>query len=212
MSKISEFQKENGLVADGILGKKTFSKMKEVWKIKSDEQLANFLGQFSIESANFTKDKENTNYSAEGLKDYFLKYFPTEQDRINYARKPEKIANRAYANRMGNGDESSGDGFRHRGVGGIQLTGANNYIDFSKWIGAKTKLTTDEIASKYFWETGLYYFEKNNLWNLALKVDDSTITKLSKAINLGNKNSDKIPNHLKERIEATKKYYNLIKK
>ena len=75
MSKIAEFQKANGLVADGILGKKTFSKMKEVWKIKSDEQLANFLGQFSIESANFTKDKENLNYSKEGLKDYFLKYF-----------------------------------------------------------------------------------------------------------------------------------------
>jgi len=211
MSKIAEFQKANGLVADGILGKKTFSKMKEVWKIKSDEQLANFLGQFSIESANFTKDKENLNYSKEGLKDYFLKYFPTEQDRINYARQPQKIANKAYANRMGNGSESSGDGYKYRGSGGIQLTGANNYKEFSKWIGSKIVLTTEEIATKYFWETGLYYFTQNNLWNLASKVDDISITQLSKAINLGNKNSDKTPNHLKERIENTKKYYKQIK-
>ena len=66
MSKIKEFQEKYGLVADGILGKKTFSKMKEVWKI-SDEQLANFLGQTSVESANFTKSKENLNYSKERL-------------------------------------------------------------------------------------------------------------------------------------------------
>jgi len=211
MSKIADFQKQNGLVADGILGKNTFNKMKELWKI-NDEQLANFLGQTSIESANFTKDKENTNYSEEGLKDFFLKYFPTPQDRLNYARQPKKIANRAYANRMGNGNEASGDGYTHRGAGSLQLTGSDNYRDFSKWVGSKIKLTTEEIASKYFWETGLYYFEKNKLWDLAKKVDEQSITKLSKAINLGNENSKKVPNHLKERIENTKKYYTLIKK
>lgn len=211
MSKIAEFQKQNGLVADGILGKKTFGKMKEVWKI-SDEKLANFLGQTSIETADFTIDKENTNYSKEGLEKYFAKYFKTEQELINYARQPKRIANRVYANRSGNRDEKSGDGYLHRGAGSIQLTFADNYNDFSKWVGSPVKLTTEEIATKYFWEAGLYYFDKNKLWDLASKVDDLNITKLSKAINLGNRDSKKTPNHLKERIEATKKYYNLIKK
>lgn len=212
MSKIADFQKDNNLVADGILGKKTFAKMKEVWKINLDEQLANFLGQISIESLNFTKDKENLNYSKEGLKDIFFKYFPTEQDRINYARQPQKIANRAYANRMGNGNELSGDGYKYRGSGGLQVTGKNNYKDFSKWIGYQSEITTEDIATKYFWETGLYYFERNKLWDLASEVDESSITKLSKAINLGSKDNKNTPNHLKERIENTKKYYNLIRK
>jgi len=222
MNKIAEFQKQNGLVADGILGKNTFSRMKEVWKIKLDEQLANFLGQFSVESANFTATEENTNYSKEGLLKTFPKYFSKDTYDKNgklvlgtaslYARKPEKIANRAYANRMGNRDEQSGDGHLHKGVGGLQLTGADNYKDFSKWVNSPVKLTTEQIANKYFWETGLYYFEKNKLWDLASKVDDVSITKLSKAINLGNKDSKATPNHLKERIANTKKYYKLIKK
>lgn len=212
MSKIAEFQKANGLVADGILGKKTFAKMKEVWEISSDEKLANFLGQTSVETLDFTKDKENTNYSKEGLEEYFAKYFKTEQELINYARQPQRIANKVYANRMGNRDEKSGDGYLHRGAGSLQLTGANNYKDFSEWVGSPTKLRTEEIATKYFWETGLYYFDKNKLWDLASKVDDESITKLSKAINLGNRNSKVKPNHLKERIENTNKYYKLIKK
>lgn len=212
MSKIAEFQKQNNLVADGILGKNTFAKMKEVWEISSDEKLANFLGQTSVETGDFTIDKENTNYSKEGLEKYFAKYFKTEQELINYARQPQRIANRVYANRMGNRDEKSGDGFMYRGSGSIQLTGADNYKEFSKWVGSPVKLKTEEIATKYFWETGLYYFEKNKLWDLASKVDNDSITKLSKAINLGDKNSKKTPNHLKERIENTNKYYKLIKK
>lgn len=210
MSKIVEFQKQNELLPDGILGNKTFSKMKEIWKINSDEKLANFLGQISVETGNFKIDKENLNYSEEGLKDYFPKYFKKEEF-ATYAKQPQKIANRVYANRMGNGNENSGDGYLHRGAGSIQLTGADNYKDFSKWVGSKVKLTTEEIANKYFWEAGLYYFEKNKLWDLASKVDDLNITKLSKAINLGNRNSKGTPNHLKERIENTKKYYKIIK-
>ncbi len=207
MNKIAEFQKQNGLVADGVLGNKTFSKMKEVWKVSSNERLANFLGQTSVETGNFTIDSENLNYSKEGLEKYFAKYFKTEQELINYARQPQRIGNRVYANRMGNRDEKSGDGYKHRGAGSSQVTGADNYKEFSKWVKSPTTLTTEEIATKYFWESGLYYFEKNKLWDLASKVDDLSITKLSKAINLGDRNSKHTPNHLKERIENTKKYY-----
>lgn len=215
MSKILEFQKNNGLLADGVLGKKTFEKMKSVWKIDSDKKLASFLGQLSHESGNFNLDKENLNYSKVGLLGVFKKYFtPDFLDKNGkntfgtasiYQRNPEKIANKVYANRMGNGDEKSGDGWKHRGAGGLQLTGANNYQEFSKWVGSEKKLTTDEIANKYFWETGLFYFEKNKLWNIASNIDDDSIELLSIKINGG-------INGLKDRIEKTNSFYNLIKK
>lgn len=219
MSKIAEFQKKNGLVADGILGKKTFAKMKEVWKIKTDEQLAHFLGQGAHESINFTTDRENLNYSAKALIKTFKKYFtinhalePNKAHASQYARQPQKIANKVYANRMGNGDESSGDGWRHIGAGEMQVTGADNYKAFSKWLGLDKVLTTDEIAKNYFWETGIFYFTTNNLWKLALKIDDESILTLSRAINIGNIKTKLIPNGLEDREIKTKYYYNLIKK
>lgn len=212
MSKISDFQKANGLVADGVLGKKTFAKMKDVWKIETDEQLANYLGQGSHESINFTADRENLNYSAKALMSTFKKYFKTLQSTVGYERNPQKIANKVYANRMGNGDENSGDGNKHKGAGMLQITGEVNYKAFSKWLGLDKVLTTDEIATKYFWETGLYYFEVNNLWKVASEVDDDSILNLSRAINVGNMDNDVIPNGLEDRIKKTNYYYNLIKK
>lgn len=210
MSKVVKFQKDNGLVADGKIGKKTLVKMKEVWKIKTDEQLAHFLGQGDHESLQFTVDKENLNYSAKALMSKFKKYFKTLQSTVGYERKPQKIANKTYANRMGNGDEDSGQGFKHRGTGMIQLTGYDNYKAFSKWIGLDKILTTDEIANNYFWETGLFYFTTNNLWKLCEEVNDESILKLSRAINVGNVNTKIIPNGLQDRIQKTKYYYNLI--
>lgn len=212
MSKIAEFQKKNGLVADGVLGKNTLSKMKEVWKIPTDEKLANFLGQIAHETGVFELDKENLNYSISGLLKIFKKYFLTEEIAKKYANKPILIANKVYANRMGNRDELSGDGWKYRGVGSLQLTGKTNYKDFSNWLNIDKELTTEDIANNYFWESGLYYFSKNKLWDIASKVDDLSIIKLSKAINLGNPNSKATPHGLQDRIEKTKKYYNLIKK
>lgn len=211
-NKIKDFQEVNELDDDGIIGYNTISKMKEVWKIKTDEQIASFLGQVHHESAGFTADKENLNYSSKALLNTFKKYFKTIASTEGYARNPEKIANKVYSNRMGNGDEASGEGMKYRGAGGIQLTGADNYKAFSKWLGLCYILTTEEIADKYFWETGLFYFEVNNLWDLALKVDDISILKLSRAINLGNRNSKATPNGLEDRIKQTKHYYKLIKK
>ena len=214
MNKVSEFQTINGLMPDGVLGKKTFDKMKSVWGIKTDKQLANFLGQISHESGEFKLDKENLNYSPRVLASIFKKYFKTIEIINQYANKPEKIANKVYADRMGNGNEVSGDGWRYRGAGGLQITGAINYKDFSKWIGASRELTTNEIANKYFWETGLYYFEKNKLWDIALEFDDKTkimgrgfengnIIRLTNRINGGQ-------NGIEDRIEKTHKFYKQI--
>jgi putative chitinase len=89
----------------------------------SDEQLAHILGQCHHESGGFTADVENLNYGAKGLMGIFKKYFPTEALAKAYERQPEKIANRVYASRMGNGDEKSGEGWKYRGRGALQLTG-----------------------------------------------------------------------------------------
>ncbi len=100
----------------------------EEFSIDEPECQAMFIAQLAHESGNFSAVRENLNYSAQGLKGIFKKYFPTDELANQYARKPEAIANRVYANRMGNGPESSGDGWAYRGRGLIQLTGKDNYV------------------------------------------------------------------------------------
>ena len=99
----------------------------EEFEINTNKRIAAFLAQCAHESGNFRALHENLNYKAEGLMKIFHKYFPDEDTANDYAHNPEKIANRVYANRMGNGDEDSGDGFRYCGRGLIQLTGKTNY-------------------------------------------------------------------------------------
>jgi putative chitinase len=99
----------------------------EEFEINTNKRIAAFLAQCAHESGNFRALHENLNYKAEGLMKIFHKYFPDEDTAGDYAHNPEKIANRVYANRMGNGDEDSGDGFRYCGRGLIQLTGKTNY-------------------------------------------------------------------------------------
>ena len=210
MGVISDFQKKHNLIADGIIGKKTLLKIKEVLKIKTNEELANFIGQCAHESGNFVSVIENLNYSSKSLLATFPKYF-TPITALKYNRNPEAIANKVYANRMGNGDEASGDGWKHRGMGLIQLTGKNNQYSFADFIkDDEIKKDPTIIATKYPFESAKYFFDSNNLWKYANNVDVDTITKLSKAINLGNPLSSKTPNGLVDRIEKTKKYYNIL--
>jgi putative chitinase len=107
------------------------NKTMDKYDINSPRRQAMFLAQLAHESGGFNFVAENLNYSADGLEKVFKKYFPTRELAEEYARKPEKIANRVYANRMGNGDEASGDGWKYRGRGLIQLTGLNNYASYS---------------------------------------------------------------------------------
>lgn len=144
---------------------------------------ASFLAQTAHESASFTAVKENLNYSAKALRAVFKKYFPTDELAEQYARQPEKIANRVYANRMGNGDEASGDGWRFRGRGLIQLTGKNNYTSCS------ADIHVDLIANPEWLESpqgavssALWYWNKNNL-NSYADVED--IRGMTKRINGG---------------------------
>jgi len=203
MSKISEFQAANGLTADGILGKASFSKMKELWKV-TDEQLAHILGQCHHESAGFTADTENLNYGVKGLVSIFKKYFPTEALALQYERKPEKIANKVYASRMGNGDEASGDGWKFRGRGALQLTGKDNYKEFTTFIKEDCVANPNLVKDKYFLESALFFFNKNGLLPLATTVTTDSITKISKRVNGGT-------HGLEDRIAQTNKFYKQIK-
>lgn len=108
-------------------------------------RLRHFLAQCAHESQGFTRFSENLNYSEEGLRKIFPKYFDAAAAR-DYARQPEKIANRAYASRLGNGDENSGDGWRYRGRGVFQLTGRDNYRTFGKRVGADLEADPDRAA------------------------------------------------------------------
>lgn len=145
-------------------------------------RLAGFLSQCGHESEGFTAVKENLNYSAEALTRTWPKRFPTEVA-AKYARQPERIGNRAYANRLGNGPEESGDGWKHRGRGVIQLTGKDNYVAFAKAVGKSYEeivayLETKEGAV----ESACWYWATRSLNRLA---DAGNVLALTKAINGG---------------------------
>lgn len=207
---IRDIQKANGLVPDGIIGKKTILKIKEILG-KSPEECAHFLGQCAHESGNFYILEENLNYSAKRLLEVFPKYFNTKNV-AEYANKPIKIANRVYANRMGNGDELSGDGWKFKGRGLIQLTGKNNYINFSLYINDPLILEDPSLVStKYALSSAKYFFDINNIWAWTKYINPDTILKVSKIINLGSIKSKLIPHGLKERAVLTNKYYSLLR-
>jgi putative chitinase len=130
-------------------------------------RLAHFLAQCGHESAGFKAVSENLNYGAKGLQSIFKKYFPTEAKALEYERKPEKIANLVYANRMSNGDEKSGDGFRFRGRGYIQLTGRANYTLFNKFVDEDVVVNPDLVATKYPLLSAGWFFNSNGLHKLA---------------------------------------------
>jgi putative chitinase len=155
----------------------------EKYDINTVNRAAGFLAQCGHESNGFTVLKENLNYSADGLNKIFKKYFPTVASATPYARNPEKIANKVYANRMLNGDEKSGDGYKFRGRGAIQLTGKENYTKYANSVG----VTIDEAVADLETLDGAIesacWFWKTNGLNAICDADD--IIKMTKRINGG---------------------------
>lgn len=147
------------------------------------KRLAGFLAQTAHESGGFTAVKENLNYSAKGLMTTFRKYFPTEAIAKQYERKPEKIANRVYANRMNNGDEASGDGYRFCGRGLIQLTGRANYTKFAQDLGISVEETVAYLETPNGAVSSAGWFWDNN--NLNGYCDRDDFVGLTKRINGG---------------------------
>jgi putative chitinase len=232
---VKEWQSKNGLQADGIIGDASWAKLNAskvessaplsfinrikghipdsvfqqipstcaTFGINSPLRLAHFLAQCGHESAGFKAVTENLNYSADGLKKIFGKYFPG--DTTAYSRNPEKIASKVYANRMGNGDESSKEGFKFRGRGYIQLTGKSNYQGFTKFIGEDCVANPDLVATKYPLASAAYFFNSNKLWSICdLGSTDDVVAKVTKRVNGGNIG-------LADRIKHFKEFYALLK-
>ena len=172
--------------------------------INTSLRLAHFLAQAGHESGGFRLTQENLNYGAKGLVGLFGKYFTTTSAK-DYERKPEKIANVIYANRMGNGSTASGDGWRFRGRGMIQLTGRDNYTAFGKSIGIDIPANPDVVATTYALSSAAWFWSKNGLNAIADKGATSEVVKLiTKRVNGGYIG-------LVDRIKHFQEYYNLVK-
>jgi putative chitinase len=198
-------QEKIGSTPDGIFGPNTLRKAMEFYKM-TPERAAHFFAQTAHETGEYRLFSENLNYSSKGLQAVFGKYFPGNLEE-SYARQPEKIANRVYGNRMGNGDEESGDGWKYRGRGALQLTGKNNYKAFSEYLEKPEILDNpDLVTEEYAFESALFFFERNNLWSICDKgINEDSIKKLTRRINGGY-------NGLEHREKLTKKYYRWLKK
>lgn len=149
--------------------------------ITTPKRIAAFLGQVAEESARFSVLTENLNYSAVALRNSWPSHFDND-DANDYARQPERIANRAYADRMGNGDEVSGDGWRYRGAGLIQLTGKDNQSKFAAACGVSGDVGDYLRTGKGAAQSACWYWSTNNLSALA---DGWQITELTKRVNGG---------------------------
>ena len=199
-----KLQEKIGATPDGSFGPDTLKKAMAYFKF-TPERAAHFFGQCSHETGGFAAFSENLNYSAKGLQNTFGKYFPGDLENA-YARQPIKIASRVYADRMGNGNEASQDGWKFRGRGALQTTGKDNYKSFATSIGKPEIVTNpDLVATEYSFEAALFYFTRNKLWSICDGgINDDTIKRLTKCINGGY-------NGLDDRESLTKRYYNWLK-
>jgi len=195
-----DLNKLKGHVPDTVIAQ--IPDVMQKFGIDTPVELAHFLAQCGHESGGFRVVNENLNYSAKGLQGIFKKYFPTAVLAEQYQRKPEKIANRVYASRMGNGDEASGEGFKFRGRGYIQLTGKQNYTAFGKAIGIDIAANPDLVASKYPLLSAAWFFSKNCLGRCK-DASDASVLSVTKCVNGGTIG-------LADRQKHFKEYYHLL--
>ena len=193
-----------GVIPDGVIDEIIAAADK--FKINSNLRLAHFLSQCAQESGGFKVVTENLNYSAKRLKEIFPKYFPGDLA-DSYANKPEMIGSRVYGGRLGNGPESSGEGYKYRGRGYIQLTGKSNYSAFSTFFGADCVANPSWVSSKYPLTSAAYFFNNGaKIWPTCDKgSDDATIEAVTRKVNGGTLG-------LSGRISYFKKYFALLSK
>jgi putative chitinase len=179
--------------------------IQEKFGVNTPLRLSHFLAQCGHESGGFRVTQENLNYSAKGLQGIFKKYFPSEALALDYAKKPQKIANRVYGGRMGNGNEASGDGFKFRGRGYIQLTGRDNYKAFDDAVEDAIIENPDLVATKYPLASAAWFWNRNKLNQLADKGNaPEVVTMITKRVNGGTIG-------LADRQKHFNEYYSLLK-
>lgn len=188
-----------GIIPDGVL-----AQLPSIKAIDGPLRLSHFLAQCAHESLNFTATKENLNYSSTGLANTFGKYF-TDEECIKFQRNPIAIANQAYANRMGNGDAASFDGWTYRGRGYTQLTGRDNYKAFSAYIGADCLADPELVSVKYPLASAAYFFDTNKLWQICDRGASLEVIKaVTRKVNGG-------VNGLQDRAALFNKFYGAIR-
>ena len=196
-----DLSKLKGHVPDSVINQ--IPSIVEKFNCNTPLRLAHFLAQCGHESGNFKAVSENLNYSAKGLLGTFGKYF-NATTAAQYERKPEMIASKVYGGRMGNGDESTKEGFKFRGRGYIQLTGKSNYTEFDKFVDDDILGNPDLVATKYPLLSAAWFFHKNGLNAISDKgADDATVTSVTKRVNGGTIG-------LPDRIKHFKEYYSLL--
>ena len=197
-----DIQKLKGHIPDGVIAQ--IPDVMNRFQLNTPERLSHFLSQCSHESGNFRVVNENLNYNVKGLQATFPKFFVSADQASQYAMKPDKIANHVYASRMGNGDEASGDGWKFKGRGFIQLTGKNNYVEFGKAIGEDVTVNPDVVAVKYPLLSAAWFFSKNCLKKADTGATDESVTLVTRCVNGGILG-------LNERLAKFKEYYQLLK-
>lgn len=176
-------EKLKGHVPDSVITQ--IPDVMEKFKINTPLRLAHFLSQCGHESGGFKVFQENLNYSADGLKKIFPKYFPGNLSE-SYARNPEKIASKVYGGRMGNGLESTKEGYKFRGRGALQTTGKENYKKLGDFLGVDLISNPDLVATKYPLASAAFFFESNKLWSICDKgATKEVVIQLTKRINGG---------------------------
>jgi putative chitinase len=196
-----KLEKLKGHIPDSVIAQ--IPETAEKFQINTPLRLSHFLSQCSHESAGFKVFQENLNYSASGLKNIFSKYFPGNLNE-SYARQPQKIASRVYGGRMGNGVESTGEGYKFRGRGALQTTGKENYKKLGNFLGVDLIDNPDLVATKYQLSSAAFFFESNKLWSICDKgATSDVVTQLTKRINGGTIG-------LTDRIKHFNEFYKLL--
>jgi putative chitinase len=213
MNYLKAFQEQLGLTPDGVIGPKTAKAIMADLGITDKLVFIHLMGQIAHESGLYKNAREDLNYSQAGLLNIFRKYYANQPVlAAKHARKPELIANYVYANRMGNGDVTSGDGWKYRGIFGLQLTGKTNIQTFLKYLGLP--LDTDPASllgnPRNYFLAGKFWFEQNNVNSLCTSTNSDCILKISRKVNIGNTATKAIPHGLEDRMAQTKLIANAI--
>jgi len=212
---LKEFQQQLGLKPDGVIGPKTFAAIKKDLGMESDLILCHLLGQMRHESAEFTAGREDMDYSAASLCRTWPTHFKDPKtQRPNYTafkleRRPGNIANYIYCDRNGNGDMASGDGWRYRGIFGLQLTGKTNIQAFMKSIDVDPESLPDRMLDnpRNYFLSGKFYFDENHVNELCTNTTDGCILDVSRKINLGTVHTTRKPLGYEQRRLYTRELF-----
>jgi putative chitinase len=214
------FQEQHKIPVTGIMGPITIRKIAEVLGITNKAHLAHFLGQVDHETGKFNNGRENLNYSVNGLLTTFGRHRISEVDARRFGRtsnqpaNQQEIANRIYGQEWGRrnlGNTQPNDGWDFRGNGSLQLTGRANHQQFANSINDQSIMTnTDKIMNEYYFQSGKFFFDRNNLWRFCNEVNANSILTVSRAVNIGNPNSTGTPKGMQDRINQTNRYFQML--